>query len=55
MQHKTTLDFAEAVICWQLHWLGHHQFKINQRCVHEVLRLKKHLGSREAAQLKRTG
>ena len=58
MSHKTQLDFAEAVIVWQLDALGHHQheiaavFKVNRRCVHEVLREKKHLGSREAASLK---
>lgn len=55
MFHKTELTFAEAVICWQLHWLGYHQheiaavFKVNQRCVHEVLREKKHIGSQAAA------
>jgi len=60
MQHKCTLTFPEAVICWQLHWLGYHQheiaavFKVNQRCVHEVLKGKKHLGSKEAAELKKS-
>lgn len=60
MTHKTTLNFAEAVICWQLAALGHHQheiaavFKVNQRCVHEVLREKKHVGSKDAAKLKRS-
>jgi hypothetical protein len=62
MVHKSTLDFAEAVIVWQLHWLGHHQheiaavFKVNQRCVHEVLKEKKdeHRGSREAALMKKS-
>jgi hypothetical protein len=53
--HKTELTFPEAIICWQLHWLEYHQheiaavFKVNQRCVHEVLREKKHLGSQAAA------
>lgn len=48
---------AEAVICWQLDALGYHQheiaavFKVNQRCVHEVLREKKHVGSKELAKL----
>jgi hypothetical protein len=60
MFHKTELNFAEAVICWQLSDLDYHQheiaavFKVNQRCVHEVLREKKHLGSREAARLKQS-
>jgi plasmid maintenance system antidote protein VapI len=60
MLHKTTLTFAEAVICWQLDELGYHQheiaafFKVNQRCVHEVLRGKKHVGSKEAARLKQS-
>jgi hypothetical protein len=54
MSHKSTLERAEAVICWQLDALGYHQheiaavFKVN-RCVHEVLREKKHLGTKEAA------
>jgi len=58
--HKTQLSFAEAVICWQLDALGHHQheiaavFKVNQRCVHEVLREKKHVGSRRAAMMKQS-
>jgi hypothetical protein len=56
LDHKKRLDRAEAIICWQLSALGYHQheiaavFKVNQRCVHEVLREKKHLGTREAAQ-----
>ncbi len=55
--HKSNLEMAEAVICWQLDALGYHQheiaavFKVNQRCVHEVLREKKHLGSKELAKL----
>ena len=58
--HKKTLTYPEAVICWQLDALGYHQheiaavFKVNQRCVHEVLREKKHLGSKEAARLKQS-
>jgi hypothetical protein len=57
MQHKSALGRAEAIICWQLSALGYHQheiaavFKVNQRCVHEVLREKKHLGTKEAASL----
>ncbi len=57
MPHKSSLERAEAVICWQLDTLGYHQheiaavFKVNQRCVHEVLREKKHVGTKEAAQL----
>jgi hypothetical protein len=53
--HKTEVSYPEAIICWQLDALGYHQheiaavFKVNQRCVHEVLREKKHLGSRAAA------
>lgn len=60
MVHKSQLNFAEAVICWQLSDLGYHQheiaavFKVNQRCVHEVLREKKHLGSKVAARLKQS-
>lgn len=55
--HKSHLEMAEAVICWQLDALGYHQheiaavFKVNQRCVHEVLREKKHVGSKELAKL----
>jgi hypothetical protein len=55
--HKSHLEMAEAVICWQLNALGFHQheiaavFKVNQRCVHEVLREKKHVGSRDLAKL----
>jgi len=58
--HKSNLTFGEGVICWQLHWLGYHQheiaavFKVNQRCVHEVLRRKKHVGSEDAARLKQS-
>jgi hypothetical protein len=58
MLHKTALTFAEAVICWQLRALGHHQheiaavFKVNQRCVHEVFAEKKHVGSKAAAAVK---
>lgn len=54
--HKSNLELAEAVICWQLDALGYHQheiaavFKVNQRCVHEVLREKKHIGSKQMAQ-----
>jgi hypothetical protein len=57
LDHKQRLDRAEAIICWQLSALGYHQheiaavFKVNQRCVHEVLREKKHLGTKEAAQI----
>lgn len=57
MSHKSSLERAEAVICWQLDALGYHQheiaavFKVNQRCVHEVLREKKHVGTKEAAQM----
>ena len=57
MPHKSSLERAEAVICWQLDALGYHQheiaavFKVNQRCVHEVLREKKHLGTKQAAQM----
>jgi len=57
LDHKRRLDRAEAIICWQLNALGYHQheiaavFKVNQRCVHEVLREKKHLGTKEAASL----
>ena len=57
MPHKSSLERAEAVICWQLDPPGYHQheiaavFKVNQRCVHEVLREKKHVGTKEAAQL----
>ncbi|MDI1344120.1 MAG: hypothetical protein PSV22_08495 [Pseudolabrys sp.] len=60
MSHKTQLTFPEAVIVWQLDALGHHQheigavFKVNQRCVHEVLREKKHLGSKAAAMMKQS-
>jgi len=60
MLHKTELNFAEAVICWQLSALGYYQheiaavFKVNQRCVHEVLREKKHLGSKQAARMKQS-
>ncbi len=55
MLHKTNLELPEAVICHQLSALGYHQheiaavFKVNQRCVHEVLREKKHIGSRQMA------
>ena len=57
LDHKQRLDRAEAIICWQLSALGYHQheiaavFKVNQRCVHEVLREKKHIGTKEAAQI----
>ena len=57
MSHKSSLDRAEALICWQLDSIGYHQheiaavFKVNQRCVHEVLREKKHLGTKEAARI----
>ena len=60
MPHKSQLTFPEAVICWQLKELGHHQheiaavFKVNQRCVHEVFAEKKHAGSKEAAAMKKS-
>ena len=56
--HKTHLVFDEAVEVWRLRRLGFHQheiaavFKVNQRCVHEVLSEKKHIGSHEASGVK---
>ena len=53
--HKSNLEPAEAVVCWHLNALGYHQheiaavFKVNQRCVHEVLSGKKHTSAKRIA------
>jgi len=54
--HKTTLTFDEAVQVWLMSWAGHYQhdiaahFGVNSGRVSEVLKEKKHVGSREAAE-----
>lgn len=58
--HKPNLTFDEAVQVWLLHWDGHIQseiaahFPTNQGRVNEILNLKNHVGSREAALNKRS-
>jgi hypothetical protein len=60
MTHKTSLSFEEAVEVWRLRERGYFQHQIaavygvNQRCVHEVLREKKHVGSKQAANIKKS-
>ena len=58
MRHKTKLSYDEAVEVWRLREVGYFQHQIaavygvNQRCIHEVLHEKKHVGSKQAANLK---
>lgn len=53
---KSSLSFDEAVEVWLFHWRGefqHHtaaRFGVNPGRVNEVLKLKKHIGSRETAE-----
>jgi alkanesulfonate monooxygenase SsuD/methylene tetrahydromethanopterin reductase-like flavin-dependent oxidoreductase (luciferase family) len=53
---KTALTFEEAVEVWRRHWAGefqHHvasHFKVNPGRVSEVLKEKKHIGSRQEAE-----
>jgi DNA-binding transcriptional regulator LsrR (DeoR family) len=54
--HKTALSFEEAVEVWLRYWAGQYQhdiaahFGVNSGRVSEVLKEKKHVGSREAAE-----
>ena len=56
---KTALTFAEAVDVWLRHWAGEFQHRIaafygvNAGRVNEVLKERKHIGSREAAEKQR--
>jgi hypothetical protein len=55
MDHKKDLTAIEAVIVWLLRGLNYHQheiaavFRVNQRCVHEVLSGKKHTSAKRIA------
>lgn len=59
-QHNPSLSFDQAVEVWLLHWDNLYQHQIaaklftNQGRVNEVLKLRKHVGSREAALSKRS-
>jgi len=50
-----SLNFQEAVQVWLRYWAGEYQdriaasFDVNPGRVNEVVKLRKHLGSREAA------
>lgn len=52
---NVSLDFDDAVIVWLKHWAGEFQhhiaafFGVNQGRVNEVLREKRHVGSKQAA------
>jgi predicted XRE-type DNA-binding protein len=54
--HKTALTFEEAIQVWLMHWAGFYQhdiaayFGVNSGRVSEVLKEKKHIGSRQAAE-----
>lgn len=58
--HNPSLNFEQAVQVWLLHWQGLYQHQIaarlftNQGRVNEVLKERKHKGSREAALSKRS-
>jgi len=55
-----TLTFDDAVKIWLRHWAGEFQnriaadFDVNPARVNEVLKERRHLGSREAALLQRS-
>lgn len=54
--HKTALTFDEAIEVWLMRWAGHYQhdiaahFGLNSGRVSDVLKEKKHIGSRQAAE-----
>jgi hypothetical protein len=58
--HKTAFDFDEAVDVWLRYWSGQVQsdiaadYRINMGRVNEVLKEKKHIGSRQVASSKRS-
>ncbi|MBC7312847.1 MAG: hypothetical protein H5U11_10175 [Rhizobium sp.] len=59
-QPSYTLTFEDAVQIWLRHWAGEFQnriaasFDVNPGRVNEVLKERKHVGSREAALSKRS-
>lgn len=59
-QPSYTLTFDDAVQIWLRHWAGEFQnriaasFDVNPGRVNEVLKERKHVGSREAALSKRS-
>lgn len=52
---KPALSFNDAVDIWMRHWLGEYQhhiaadYGVNQGRVNEVLKGRRHVGSREVA------
>lgn len=54
-QHNPSLTFKQAIEVWLLHWDGLYQHQIaaklftNPGRVNDVLKERKHIGSREAA------
>lgn len=54
--HKTALTFDEAVDVWLRHWAGQYQhtiaahYGVNAGRINEVIKEKKHIGSRKAAE-----
>jgi len=54
--HKTSVTYDEAIEVWLMSWAGHYQhaiaahFGVNSGRVSEVLKEKKHIGSRAAAE-----
>jgi hypothetical protein len=59
-QPSYTLTFDDAIQIWLRHWAGEFQnwiaasFDVNPGRVNEVLKERKHVGSREAALSKRS-
>jgi transcriptional regulator len=53
--HKPSLTFEQAIEVWLLHWQGLYQHQIAARLftnpgrINDVLKERKHIGSREAA------
>ncbi len=53
------LTFADAIEVWLMHWGGTHQhniaahFGVNSGRVNDVIKERKHLGSRGAAMMKK--
>lgn len=55
LRHNPSITFEQAIEVWQLHWEGLYQHQIAARLftnpgrINDVLKERKHIGSREAA------
>jgi hypothetical protein len=60
LKHSPTLTFDDAVEVWLAHWTGQIQsriaarFDVNQGRINEVLKERRHVGSRQAAASRRS-